>query len=139
MLIVDNRNRHNFIKFDGEHEVEYFESANWIIDYEKLKNLSEDELVVLGEAARDKQKEVSEQYNALPVEERDNHKDLYNQFFTLYYEMYGLKDLIDLKRGDINFELPEGVEYPEGHEKAQKPSIKKVIRKVKRYIRNHRN
>ncbi len=47
VTIINDSNRYDFVKFDEESEIEYFKDLDWMIDYNEVKDLSEDEIIVV--------------------------------------------------------------------------------------------
>lgn len=113
ITIIDNSNRYEFIKFDDPREVEFFAAQDWIIDYNALKDLTEDELIAIGTSVSDLKKSKVEAFNAKRAKKR---REQYNAILAaldlLDYKMYSLRDLIMFKRGELEFALPNGVEKP---------------------------
>lgn len=48
--IIDDSNRFDFLKFDDEREIEYFRNLEWIIDYNEVKDLDEEQLMEIGQS-----------------------------------------------------------------------------------------
>ena len=44
IVIIDNSNRFEFVEFTEKEEIEFFKSLDWIVDYNQVKNLSEEEI-----------------------------------------------------------------------------------------------
>ena len=47
LRLVGDHNKFDFIKFEDKTEVEYFKNAEWILDYNLVKNLDEQQLLQL--------------------------------------------------------------------------------------------
>ena len=47
VTIINDSNRYDFVKFDEESEIEFFKGLDWMIDYNEVKDLSEDEIIKL--------------------------------------------------------------------------------------------
>ena len=44
ITIIDNSNRYEFIEFTDPKEIEFFQGLDWIVDYDEVKDLTEEEL-----------------------------------------------------------------------------------------------
>ena len=130
LILLNESNRINFVKYEEESEVEFFKNIDWIVDYDELKDLSDEELLCLVADAQIEQKKVSDSINKQSSDEQENSIELKNEFFTLYYKMFSLKDFIMFKRGEIDIQLPEGIEYPKGYKRTLKTNVKKLVKKI---------
>ena len=129
VTIINDSNRYDF-KFDEESEIEYFKDLDWMIDYNEVKDLSEDEIIKLAESIGEEQDKIATTFNSMAEEERKNHADMVTKCDLLEFKFYSLRDVLWFKQGHIPMELPEGVDYPEGY--AQEKSIKKLLKRKNR-------
>ena len=132
ITIIDGTNRYEFIKFEEEHEIEYFKELDWIVDYNELKDLDESEFIALGEKAAKEQKEIAEKYNFMTKEEQNKNQALVSRHQMLTFKIYSIRDVLWFKQGHIRFELPEGVEYPKWDEEKEPKGFQKLLSKFKR-------
>lgn len=44
IIYVNSSNRFNFVKFDEEHEVDFFREIEFILDYDQYKDLTDEQL-----------------------------------------------------------------------------------------------
>lgn len=132
ITIIDGTNRYEFIKFEEEHEIEYFKELDWIVDYNELKDLDESEFIALGEKAAEEQKEIAEKYNFMTKEEQNQNQDLVSRHQMLTFKIYSIRDVLWFKQGHIRFALPEGVEYPKWDEEKEEKGFQKILNKFKR-------
>lgn len=130
VTIINDSNRYDFVKFDEESEIEYFKDLDWMIDYNEVKDLSEDEIIKLAESIGEEQNKIATTFNSMPEEERKNHADMVTKCDLLEFKFYSLRDVLWFKQGHIPMELPEGVDYPEGY--AQEKSIKTLLKRKNR-------
>ncbi len=130
VTIINDSNRYDFVKFDEESEIEYFKDLDWMIDYNEVKDLSEDEIIKLAESIGEEQDKIATTFNSMAEEERKNHADMVTKCDLLEFKFYSLRDVLWFKQGHIPMELPEGVDYPEGY--AQEKSIKKLLKRKNR-------
>jgi uncharacterized protein YfbU (UPF0304 family) len=131
ITIIDGSNRYEFIKFEEEHEIEYFKELDWIVDYNELKDLDEAGFIALGEKAAQEQQDIAEKYNFMTKEEQNKNQDLVSRHQMLTFKIYSIRDVLWFKQGHIRFELPEGVEYPKWDEEKEQKGFQKLLSKFK--------
>ena len=100
-------NRFDFIEFEGLEAVEFFRNLDYIIDYEKVKDLSEDELTQLGSDINKKINKIVEEYNSMSEKDKNNN---YERAITecnlLKYKMISVRDFLWFKQKHIEMKLP---------------------------------
>ena len=137
ITIIDNSNRYDFIEFSEPSEVEFFKGIDWLLDFEDVKDLTEEEIIELGQSVAAEKNEIAKKFNELPEDERRAQYDETIQKMDQYdFKMYSLRDVIMYKRGELTFALPEGVDcvmtsQPEP-EKGIKAFVKRIISGVKK-------
>ena len=57
IIYVNNSNRFNFVKFDEEHEVDFFREIEFILDYDQYKDLTDEQLDKEGRELTNKAKQ----------------------------------------------------------------------------------
>ena len=110
-----------------ESEIEYFKDLDWMIDYNQVKDLSEDEMIKLAESIGEERDGIANSFNSMSEEERKKHTDMVTKCDLLEFKFYSLRDVLWFKQGHISMELPEGIDYPEGYD--QEKSVKKVLKR----------
>lgn len=71
-LIVDDSNRDDFVEFDKKEEIDFFKSIEWITDYKKYRDLTQDELKLLIEETSKEIDDIATKYNTLSYTEKEN-------------------------------------------------------------------
>lgn len=130
ITIIDDSNRYEFVKFEEESEIEYFKGLDWMIDYNEVKDLSEEEIIKLAENIGKEQEKIATTFNSMIEEERKKHTDMVTKCDLLEFKFYSLRDVLWFKQGHIPMELPEGIDYPDGY--VQEKDIKKLFKKKNR-------
>lgn len=111
--IIDNSNRYEFIEFTDPKEIEFFQGQDWIVDYDAVKDLTEEEILQLGQAVAAEKKRRADEFNAKPKKYRqENYESVIAGLDLLDFKMYSLRDIIMFKKGELDFPLPVGVERP---------------------------
>ena len=101
-------NQYDFYKYDKKEDIEFFKNIDWMVDYDEVKDCSDDELIKLGKAINGERTEIGERFNNMSIKDRIKNPDLQLRHRLLAYKLHTLTDYIMYKRGQINFELPEG-------------------------------
>lgn len=113
ITIIDNSNRYEFVEFTDPKEVEFFQGLDWIVDYNEVKNLTEEELLQLGQDVAAEKERRADEFNAKPEKyRRENYESVLASLDLLDFKMYSLRDIIMFKKGELDFPLPAGVERP---------------------------
>ena len=126
VTIIDNSNRFEFIEFTKPNEIEYFKNINWMIDYNDVCNLNEDEIIELGNKISKERNDIAQKYNAMSQEERKKNYNLFRECELLDFKMLSLRDIILHKQGKPSFTIPTPKK-----KKAKKKSIKKLLKEFK--------
>lgn len=133
ITIIDNSNRYEFVEFSDPNEIEFFKNLDWIIDYNGVKNLTDKELIALGQAAVEEQNGIATRFNALSIEERRQNHSMVTRCELLEFKVYSLKDIYWFKQGKLKIELPKGIDSPTNskEEKGIKRLFKSIFNKGK--------
>lgn len=141
IFIVNDDNRYEFVKFDTLEEIEYFKNLDWIIDYNAVKDLSEEEFIKLGEELAMDMNSLANIFNEMNEDERASHLELIEAHEKCEFKMYSLRDILWFKQGHIKMNLPEGVEYPVGYvdhtqkecEQKKEKGLRRILSKFKKH------
>ena len=96
-LIVDDSNRDNFVEFDKKEEIDFFKSIEWITDYKKYRDLTQDELKLLVEETNKEIDDIATKYNTLSYTEKENNLDLYERYNMLCLKIEDIKRIMARK------------------------------------------
>ncbi len=126
IVIINDSNRYEFVEFEAPEEIEFFKSIDWMIDYNEVKDLSEEETIELACSIAEEQNSIAQRFNSMTPEERENNMSMVSQCELLDFKIYSLRDVLWFKQGHIKMELPEGVDFPTEIE--QEKGIRKWIK-----------
>ncbi len=130
IIIIDDSNRYEFVKFDKKEEIEFFKKLDWIVDYNKVKDLTEEEIISLAQSIQQERETIAHKYNSLKSEERENHPEMVRDCELLEFKIYSLRDFLWFKQGHIKMTLPEGITLPKDFKPAkEEKDLPKLIRK----------
>lgn len=102
------RNSCEFIRFDKPDEIEFFKSLSWSIDFLEVKDLSEKEIIALGEEVVNERNAIIALYSGmLPGSERREKLELKSEL--LYCKFCSLRDILRWRQGRVKIEFPEGI------------------------------
>lgn len=136
ITIIDDTNRFEFIKFEEEHEIDFFKSLDWIVDYDSVKDLNEDEIIQMGYSINDEKNKIAKVFNAMSDEDRRKNLSMVEECEKLDFKMYSLRDILWFKQGHLQMELPEGIEYPIDYKKTEEKGLKRLLSKLKKNFNN---
>lgn len=108
-FIVDDSNRYEFIRFNKSDEIQFFKNQDWILDYNQVKDMTEDELIEYGERIITQYNELAETFNALSEQERMQNIELDMQCDLLGFKLFSLHDFIFYRKGLLEMQLPSGL------------------------------
>lgn len=107
ITIINDRNRYNFVCFTEAEDIEYFKQLDWMIDYGKVKNMSEEELENLLSIMLDKMDFLDKAEQSIPVNQSQKRHELLQAFSLLVFKFCSLRDILWYKQGHISLNLPE--------------------------------
>lgn len=106
VTIINDSNRYDFVKLEEESEIEYFKGLDWIIDYNEVKDLSEDEIIKLAENIGEERDKIATTFNSMSEEERKQHGDMVTKCDLLEFKFYSIRDFLWFKQGHISMKFP---------------------------------
>ena len=125
-IIINDSNRYDFICFTEQDEIDFFQRQDWIIDYDAVKDLTDDDFVELGRGIAKEQEEAAEKYNSMSDEEKKKNQDIVGYCDLLEFKFYSLRDILWYKQGHLKMTLP-------GEKQTKEPKkqgfIKRLFRK----------
>ena len=105
-FIVGDENRFNFVEYTDPLTIEYFEQCDWIPDYKKYRDLTEEEIIELGQQIAKKMNEIATTWNAMTVEQRKDNQKLDSEHEKLEFKMHSLAEIIWTKQGRRKMPFP---------------------------------
>jgi len=131
IVVIDARNRFEFVRFDEESEIKFFKEQNWIIDYDTIKDLDESQIIDLGQKIADEKNKIANEYNSMTEDEQFKNENMIFECEKLDYMIYSLVNIYWFKQGNLHFDLPDCIELPKINEKKEK-GFMKILNKFKR-------
>lgn len=122
IVIINDSNRYEFVKFEAPEEIEFFKGIDWMIDYNEVKDLSEEEIISLGQSIAEEKNNIAQRFNSMTPEERKENMNMVSQYELLDFKMYSLRDFLWFRQGHIKMKLPKELEQEKG--------IRKLIRTI---------
>lgn len=113
ITVIDETNRYEFIEFNAPEEIKFFQEQDWIVDYNAIRDLTEEELMELGQSIAQDKNVKAKAFNKLPKKQRQQkYQSVVSSLELLDFKMYSIRDMIMFKRGELEFPLPQGVQRP---------------------------
>ena len=128
IFVVDDSNRYDFKEFNKPEDIEFFKNIDWMIDYNEVKDLSDEEHIALAQSIADEMNAIAEKFNSMSPKQKKKNINMISQLELLEFKFDSLRDVYWFKHDDLKMNLPEGVEYPAGFK--QENGAKKLIRKI---------
>lgn len=72
---VYDSNRFNFVRLDEEQEVKFFRELDFVIDYDKYKDLSDEQLEEEWKKLANKSNEIAKKWNYMSDDEREKNSN----------------------------------------------------------------
>lgn len=141
-IILDSE-KYDFIAFSNQDEIECFKNANWLLDYDNIKDLTEAELCELYNNLSLEAGSLEQRLNLddMGSTGRRNNLNIETQYQLLSYKAISLREFMLFRQGIISMNLPMGINYPEGCKNSGfslKKSLKQLIKHFKRNIKKNR-
>ncbi len=130
VVIIDDHNRYEFERFEEGDEIEFFKSLDWIVDYHSVKDLSDGEIIEIGQNIAQTKNQIAQKFNSMSGDEREKNFEMVTQCELLDFQMYSLRDILWFKQGHLKMTLPEGIDYPTGVVPDGKTGMQRLIRKI---------
>ena len=111
-----------------DNEIEFFKNLDWIVDYQVLKNLTDEEIYSMGQDILNEKNRIARQFNLLSPVERKKNISMVNECELLDYKLYSIRDILWFNQGHIYIKLPKGIDYPESF--AHKNVIQRALKRV---------
>lgn len=108
-VFVTDANRFDFIRFEEEHEVDFFKNLEFVIDYDQYKGFSDEQLKEEVLKFEGKANEIAKNWNGMTEEERSRNLVLYEEHKNLDYMCKFLCEVYFLKHGKRTMPFPDFV------------------------------
>ena len=127
VTIVTDANRFDFVKFEEEHEIEFFRKLDFVIDFDQYKDLTDEQLEEEAQKLGSKANDIAEKWNSMTEDERRQNGSLYEEHRNIGYMINFLSEIYAVKHKKRSMPFPDFVQMP----KKPKKSIFKRKKDVK--------
>lgn len=110
--IVNDSNRFDFVRFDEEAEVRFFRDLEFVIDYDKYKGLTDEQLEEEWQKLAVKANEIAKKWNNMSEEERKENSNLLQDHENFGYMLNFLSEIYAIKHRKRTMPFPEFVQVP---------------------------
>ena len=107
---VNDSNRFDFVRFDEEDEVSFFKDLEFIIDYDKYKDFTDEQLEKEIKKLAKKANEIVVQWYNMSVRKRKQNYNLLQEHENLKYMIDFLFEIYQVKHNKRKMPFPEFVE-----------------------------
>ncbi len=136
IAIIDDSNRYEFEKFEDAREINFFKKLDWIVDYNLVKDLSDDEIIKMGQSVAQLKNQIAQKFNSMSEGEREKHLDMVTQCELLDFKIYSLRDILWYKQGHLKMTLPVSFDNQEEFVRRNEKGKQKLIRKIFPFRKN---
>ncbi len=113
ILKEENYNMDDFIAFTNEDELNFFQGETNILDYEKFLALSNRTLKQICNSIIQQRDSLNSSFRSMTYSSDTKIKSCYfARYDFMTYQLNEVLKFIDLKEGNIYFDLPNNVKYP---------------------------
>ena len=112
VTIVDDSNRFDFVRFDEEHEVSFFRDLEFVIDYDKYKDLTDEQLEEESKKLVVKANEIAKKWNDMSKGKRKQNTNLLQEHENIGYMLNFLSEIYAIKHRKRKMPFPEFVQVP---------------------------
>ena len=113
IVIVDNSNRFDFVKFDEEYEVEFFKKLDFVLDYDHYKDFTDEQLNEEAQKFVTKSNQIVEKWNSMSQEEQEQNYSMFQEYENIEYILHFLSEIYSLKHGKISMPFPDFIKLPQ--------------------------
>lgn len=108
-------NQFEFMEFYNEDAIEFFKNLNYIVDYDDVKETSEEALAKYSNSLAFNRNKMIQTYNQMSKQKQDEYQeDVELRTRLLDHKIQTLEQFRLFKAGKLRMDLPEGIEYPKG-------------------------
>lgn len=111
VFIVTDDNRFEFAEFVESGTVKFFEECDWIPDFRKYKNMTEEEIIADGQTIGQKMNEIGMKWNSMSEEERENNQDMLTSYEKLEFKIKSTAEILWTKQGHRVMPFPVVPDY----------------------------
>ena len=123
---IDDSSRYEFVKYKDNKDIEFFNGLDWIVDYNSVKDLSDDEITKMEQDIAQEVRKIVQQIVSMP----EQGSTMIIQSKLLNFKMYFLRDFLLFRHGKLKMTLPEGIDYPKGYIAKEEHGIQKLMKRI---------
>lgn len=83
IFVVDDSNRYDFKEFNKPEDIEFFKNIDWMIDYNEVKDLSDEEHIALAQSIADEMNAIAEKFNSMSPKQKKKNINMISQLELL--------------------------------------------------------
>lgn len=140
VFICTQDNMYDFVEITDKASIDFFKKLDYILDYDEVKDLTEEEIIKLGQSINDEINILIKKFDSMSIQEKNKEFNrMKKQSKIKEYKMYDIRDFLWLKQGHLNFKLPSDIEYSKEYNNSKKKNkgIRKLVRTL--FDNNKRN
>lgn len=111
VFIVTDENRFEFAEFVEPGTIKFFEECDWIPDFRKYKNMTEEEIIADGQTIGQKMNDIGAKWNAMSQDERQRNQKMLLSYEKLDFKMKSAAEILWTKQGHRVMPFPVVPDY----------------------------
>ena len=92
--MINDSNQYEFEKFEDKETIKYFKNLDWIIEYDKIKYYTEDELIEICKKIINESNKIADKFNKMNNALKEKHLDMITRCELLEYKMHSIRDAL---------------------------------------------
>ena len=110
LININDENIYEFELFSSPKDIEFFSNLDFIVNYDDIKNIDEDDVIKLIQKAN---------LEKIKMENTDSEKSNKNDILKQEYKIYSLRDALWFKQKYLKFELPDNIDKKNKNKKSK--------------------
>ena len=100
--------KYSFVNVTDPDAIKWLREQDWILDYEKVKDMTEIDVIEYGQLLANKRNEITRMYNKMRIaDQRGTGVKLVMECKRLIYKMNQVEDYLHYLKGELELNLPE--------------------------------
>lgn len=109
ITIVNDSNRFKFVRFAEKHEVEFFKDLDFILDYDKYKDLNNENFEKEVQKLVNQANEIAKKWNSMNEKEREKNYSILEEHKKISYMLRFMVEIDAVRHGRRLMPFPEFV------------------------------
>ena len=109
VTIINDSNRFKFVRFAEKHEVEFFKNLDFILDYDKYKDLNNENFEKEVQKLVNQANEIAKKWNSMNEKEREKNYPILEKHEKISYMLKFMVEIDAVRHGKRSMPFPKFV------------------------------